>query len=151
MAAAAVAFSLAIPELQHEWSRYMIVGTMPAVHPKAPAAPVAARLPVVKAPPKPAKPLRRFEGPQIALEIPANVRAKVPAEARVQVMVAIDERGNVTKAEVESMMGQGARLLTKEALQAARRSRFRPAREGERAVESQMVLTYLFKPDSAEF
>jgi TonB family protein len=151
MAAAAVAFSLAIPELQHEWSRYMIVGTMPAVHPKAPAAPVAPRLPVVKAPPKPAKPLRRFEGPQIALEIPANVRARVTAEARVQVMVAIDERGNVTKAEVESMMGQGARLLTKEALQAARRSRFRPARDGDRAVESQMVLTYLFKPDSAEF
>jgi TonB family protein len=148
MAAAAVGLSLAIPELQHAWSRYMIAGTMPPIRPKAPAAPVLA---VAKAPPKLVKPLRRFEGPQIALEIPANVRAKVPTEARVQVMVAIDEQGNVTKAEVESMMGQGARLLTKEALQAARRSRFRPAREGERAVESQMVLTYLFKPDSAEF
>jgi len=151
MAAAAVALSLAIPDLQQEWSRYMIAGTMPVIHAKAPGAPVAPKLPVVKAPPKPANPLRRFQGPQIALEIPANARAKVPAEARVQVMVAIDERGNVTKAEVESMMGQGAGLLTKEALQAARSSRFRPAREGERAVESQMVLTYLFKPDSAEF
>jgi outer membrane biosynthesis protein TonB len=49
------------------------------------------------------------------------------------------------------MEGQGARLLKKQALEAARRSRFRPAREGERPVESQMVLTYLFKPDSAEF
>jgi outer membrane biosynthesis protein TonB len=54
----------------------------------------------------------------------------------------------VTNAEVESMIGPGARLLTNEALAAARRARFRPAREGERAVESKMVLTYLFKPDS---
>jgi TonB family protein len=102
-------------------------------------------------PPQPSKPPQRFEGPQIALEIPADVRAKVPGEARVQVVVAIDDQGNVTNAEVESMTGKGAGLLTKEALQTARRSRFRPAREGERAIESQMVLTYLFKPDSAEF
>jgi len=67
------------------------------------------------------------------------------------VIVAIDEQGNVTRAQVASMKGKGARLLTKEALAAARRSRFKPAREGERPVESQMVLTYLFKPDSAEF
>jgi len=67
------------------------------------------------------------------------------------VVVAIDEQGHVTKAEVESMMGKGAGLLTKQALEAARRARFRPAREGERAIESQMVLTYLFKPDSADF
>ena len=66
-------------------------------------------------------------------------------------VVAIDEQGNVTNAEVESMVGKGAGLLTREALQAARRARFRPAREGERAIESQMVLTYLFKPNSAEF
>ncbi len=76
---------------------------------------------------------------------------KSPTEARVQVIVAIDDQGNVTKAEVESTAGAGARLLTKQALAAARRSRFRPAREGERAIESQMVLTYLFKPDSTEF
>jgi TonB family protein len=164
MAAAAVAFSFAIPDLQHGWSSYMMVGTMPVLRPKAPAAPA---LPVVHLPepkpeestpakpivakPKPAKSPQRFDGPQIALEIPANVRAKVPAEARVEVIVAIDDQGNVTNAEVASTKGQGARLLTKEALEAARRARFRPAREGERPVESQMVLTYLFKPDSTEF
>jgi TonB family protein len=149
MAAAAVALSLATPELQRAWSRYMIVETMPVIQPKAPAAPAPA--PPTVWSPKLANPLRRFQGPQIALDIPANVRAKVPAEARVQVIVAIDEQGNVTRAEVESMTGQGARLLTKEALQAALRSRFRPAREGKRAIQSQLVLTYLFKPDSAEF
>jgi len=155
MAAAAVALSFETPALQSTVSRYMIGEAMPAISPKAPAAPA---LPAAKArPPKPEKPAaapkppQRFEGPQIALEIPADVRAKVPAEARVQVVVAIDEQGNVTNAEVESMMGKGAGLLTKEALDAARRARFRPAREGERAIESQMVLTYLFKPDSADF
>jgi hypothetical protein len=159
MAAAAVALSFAIPDLQRELSHYMIVGTMPVVLPKSPAAPAppmeTARAlkpdQPMPAKPKPVKPPQRFEGPQIALEIPANVRTKVPAEARVQVIVAIDDLGNVTNAEVASTMGQGAPLLTKEALQAAWRSRFRPAREGERAVESQMVLTYLFKPDSADF
>jgi TonB family protein len=163
MSAAAVTLSLAIPNLHGVWLRYSQVQTMPAFRPKAPAVPV---LPVVKAEdpapeqPKPAqakaeKPKsetpQRFEGPQIALEIPADVRAKVPAEARVEVIVAIDEQGNVTRAQVASMKGKGARLLTKEALAAARRSRFKPAREGERPVESQMVLTYLFKPDSADF
>jgi TonB family protein len=155
MAAAAVALSLAIPALQHEWLPYTAVQTIPAIRPQAPAAPALphARLSApIPAKPKATKPPQRFfEGPQIALEIPADVRAKVPAEARVEVIVAIDDQGNVTKAEVASTKGKGARLLTKEALQAARRSRFRPAREGERAVESQMVLTYLFKPDSPEF
>jgi TonB family protein len=155
MAAAAVALSLAIPAWQHKWLPYMGAQTIPAMRPQAPAAPALphARLSApIPAKPKPTKPPQRFfEGPQIALEIPADVRAKVPAEARVEVIVAIDDQGNVTKAEVASTKGKGARLLTKEALQAARRSRFRPAREGERAVESQMVLTYLFKPDSPEF
>jgi TonB family protein len=165
MAAAAVALSFAIPDMQRELSRYMLVGTLSAVSPKAPAAPAlpAATVRDLKpeAPkpeePKPAKPKpalnppQRFEGPQIALDIPADVRAKVQDEARVQVVVAIDDQGNVTNAEVESMMGRGARLLTSEALAAARRARFRPAREGERAVESKMVLTYLFKPDTTDF
>jgi TonB family protein len=159
MAASAVVLSLVIPGLQRQWSPYMAVQTIPAMRPQAPPAPALPLAPLSD--PKPAKPIpakakatkppQRFEGPQIALEIPAGVRAKVPAEARVQVIVAIDDQGNVTNAKVASTNGQGARLLTKEALEAARRSRFRPAREGERAVESQMVLTYLFKPDTAEF
>ncbi len=164
MSAAAVTLSLAIPNLHGVWLRYTQVQTMPLFRPKAPAAPelpVRAQESAAPAQPKPASPKsaeakpekhpQRFEGPQIALEIPAEVRAKVPAEARVQVIVAIDEQGNVTKAQVASTKGKGARLLTKEALAAARRSRFKPAREGERPVESQMVLTYLFKPESAEF
>lgn len=153
MAAAAVALSFAIPKLQREWSRYTAIETMPVFRPKAPAAPSLsipkpAEPPIVKVSSKPAQ---RFDGPRIALDIPDGVRAKVPAEALVEVLVAIDEQGNVTNAKVASTKGQGARLLTKEALAAARRSRFRPAREGEKAIQSQLVLTYLFKPDTAEF
>lgn len=171
MAAAAMTVSFAIPRMQHAWSRYTVVESMPAIRPKAPSVPAlpVARLDEVKPevpkpqplkpePPKPGKArvvieksTQRFEGPQIALEIPSAVRAKVPAEASVEVVVAIDEQGNVTRAEVAGTKGRGAKLLTKEALAAARKSRFRPAREGERPVESQMVLTYLFKPESAEF
>jgi TonB family protein len=164
VAAAALTLSLAIPNMQREWVRYTVIETMPVVRPKAPSVPV---LPVVKledfkaGEPSPAKPKRvevkavksmqRFEGPQIELDVPAEVRRKVASDARVEVVVAIDEQGNVTKAEVASTKGKGARLLTKEALTAARNSRFRPAREGERPVESQMVLTYLFKPETAQF
>ena len=161
MAAAAVAISLAIPNLHRVWAEYTVVETMPVVRPKAPNVP---SLPIVKleaeeattAKPKrvevkAVKSMQRFEGPQIELDVPAEVRKKVASDARVEVVVAIDEQGNVTKAEVASTKGKGARLLTKGALAAARSSRFRPAREGERPVESQMVLTYLFKPESAEF
>ncbi len=168
-AAMAVALSFAIPQLRHAWSQYTAVETMPVTRPNGPAAPAPPAVKVGDVQPEGGKPIQakpvkqaivkqkaaksplRFEGPQIALEIPADVRAKVPAEARVEVIVAIDEQGNVTRAEVASTKGAGARLLAKEALAAARRSRFRPAREGERAVQSQMVLTYFVKPDSAEF
>ncbi len=85
MAAAAVALSFAIPDLQRELSRYMTVGTMPAILPKAPDAPpisiAKVRAPKSEQPiapkPKPAKAPQRFEGPQIELDIPADVRAKV--------------------------------------------------------------------------
>jgi TonB family protein len=161
IAAAAVPITFAIPVIQHSWSGYTTVQSMPLVQPKPPAAPA---LPAIRNPDpepkaedsKPAnrtigKPPQRFDGPQIALDIPPNIRSRVPAEARVQVIVAIDNQGNVTRAEVASAKGRGARLLTKEALAAARKSRFRPAHEGDRPVESQMVLTYFVKQDSAEF
>ena len=159
VAAAAVALGLAFPALQSEWSEYTAVQSIPIVAPKPPAAPTVTKIEVKADVRKPietklVKAPQRFEGPQIALDLPADVRAKVSADAQVKIIIAIDDQGNVTNAEVASTRGKGARLLTKEALAAARRSRFRPAREGERAVDSQMVLTYLFKsvkPESAEF
>ena len=69
----------------------------------------------------------------------------------MDVVVAIDPDGNVTGARVKSTNGESARLLVTEALRAARQSRFRPAREGQKTVPSRMILTYLFKPESTEF
>ncbi len=87
----------------------------------------------------------------IALDVPSNLKPKIQSEVQVNVVVAIDQAGNVTNARVASTKGDSASLLAPEALRAARQSRFRPAREGEKTVQSQMVLTFQFKPDSDEF
>ena len=63
----------------------------------------------------------------------------------------VDQEGKVTNARVTSTKGERAHLLVTEALRAARQSRFRPALEGEKTVPSQMVLSFLFKPESNEF
>lgn len=147
--AAAVTLGAASPELQREWLRYTSVEPLPAVRPKVPAAPPLTVSKPSEAPA--AKPLKTFQGPQVQLEIPASVRARVTTDTRVKVIVTIDERGNVTTAAVASTEGAGAPLLTQEALAAARRSRFHPAREGARPVKSQLVLTYVFQPGDAKF
>jgi outer membrane biosynthesis protein TonB len=157
-ATAAILFGLAFPELQRQWVRFATVDILPLVRPKPPAAPV---LPVMTAQSKPterpviqsvvARSQDPFVGPLIPLEVPANVKSKIQSEVRVDVVVAIDEQGNVTGAHVTSTKGDSAQLLVTEALRAARESRFRPAREGEKTVQSRMVLSFLFKPESNEF
>lgn len=148
-AAIAVSLGVASPEIGREWSQYTSVESMPAIHPQAPAAPALEAS--KSAAPQTPNTLKRFQGPQVQLEIPPGVRTRVPSDARVKVVVTIDQQGNVTTAEVASLEGAGAQYLTGEALAAARRSRFRPAREGARPVESQLVLTYLFQPADAQF
>ena len=80
------------------------------------------------------------------MEIPDNLKPKIQSEVRVDVIVAIDPDGKVTAARVASTTGASAELLVTEALRAAKQSRFRPAREGTKTVQSQMLLTYLFEP-----
>ncbi len=154
-AAIAIVAGLAFPEIQRQWVRFASVEIMPLVKPQPPAAPPLAT--PQKSTTRPAiqnvatHSLEPFAGPLIPLEIPANVKSKVQSEVRVNVVVAIDREGNVTGARIASTKGESAPLLETEALRAARQSRFRPAREGEKTVPSQMVLTFLFKPDSNEF
>jgi TonB family protein len=170
-AAAAIVIGLAFPAMQRQWTRFNSVELMPMVKPKPPAAPALpapAAEAVHQAAPAPrpqaetpsmtsavrtvaARSSEPFVGPLIPLEIPARVKSKIQAEVRVDVVVAIDQEGNVTGAHITSTKGERARLLETEALRAARQSRFRPAREGEKTVPSQMILTFLFKPDSTEF
>ena len=84
---------------------------------------------------------------QISLEIPGDLRSAIKEQALVNVSVAIDPKGKVTTAEVESTKGEEADLLTDEALRVARRFRFRPSRQGSKNVASQMVLTFVFDPE----
>ena len=84
---------------------------------------------------------------QISLEIPDDLRSAIKEQAFVNVSVAIDPKGKVTTAEVESTKGDEADLLTDEALRVARRFRFRPGRQGSKSVASQMVLTFVFDPE----
>jgi hypothetical protein len=152
--AMAILLGLAFPSLQRQWARFASVETLPIVKPKPPAAPV---LPLDSAHPKPAAKMvsarspEPFTGPLIPLDIPAKVKPKIQSEVRVGVVVAIDQEGKVTGARVTSTEGDSANLLVTEALRAARESHFRQALEGRKPVESQMVLTFLFKPDSSEF
>jgi len=149
-AAVAILAGAAYPEVQHQWVRFASVEMLPMVKPKPPAAPaLSSKQPVIQMvatrSPEP------FVGPLIPLDIPAGLKPKIQSEVRVNVLVAIDREGKVTGAHVASTRGERARLLVTEALRAARQSQFRPARDGEKTVQSRMLLTFLFKPESNEF
>ncbi|HEX5226671.1 MAG TPA: energy transducer TonB [Bryobacteraceae bacterium] len=151
----AVLAGVAFPEVQTQWSRFSVVETLPIFRPKAPAPPtlstiarssnVAEReVAVVK--PVAERSSEPFVGPLIPIEIPDPLKPKIQSEVRVDVIVAIDPEGKVTGAHVASTRGASADLLVTEALRAAKQSRFRPAREGARTVQSRMLLTFLFEP-----
>ncbi len=157
-ASAAILFGLAFPEMQRQWVRFATVEILPLVRPKPPEAPGLSVMsvqhkttgqPVIQS--VAARSPEPFAGPQIPLEVPANVKSKIQSEVQVDVLVAIDEQGKVTNAHVTSTKGDSAQLLVTEALRAARESRFRPAHEGARTVQSRMVLSFLFKPEANEF
>jgi hypothetical protein len=84
---------------------------------------------------------------QISLEIPPDLKSIIGEQVLVNVTVGIDQRGKVTTAEVASTKGEGAGLLTTEALKAARWFHFRPIRRGNKTVASQTVLTFVFDLD----
>jgi hypothetical protein len=85
---------------------------------------------------------------QISLEVPPDLKTMIREQVLINVSVDIDQRGRVSAAEVASTKGEDAALLTTEALNAARRFRFRPNRRGNRAVMSQTVLTFVFDPQA---
>lgn len=154
----AILLGLAFPDLQQQWARFASVEILPLVKPKPPEPPALPVNPAARN--KTARPLVQsvaarssepFNGPLIPLDVPPQLKRKIQSEVQVDVVVAIDPEGNVTGAHVSSTKGNSADLLVAEALRAARESRFRPARAGRRSVESQMLLTFLFKPESDEF
>ena len=82
---------------------------------------------------------------QIPLDVPAELRSRIGPDALVNVTVTVDEAGKVSDAKATSIRGQSADLLIPEALKAARLYRFRPAREGEKAVPGQADLSFVFE------
>jgi TonB family protein len=154
----AILAGLTFPDLQRQWVRFASVEILPTVKPHSPAVPVLPAIPasqhsvvqpVIKT--VATQSAEPFVGPLIPLDVPSDLKPKIQSEVRVDVVVAIDEDGKVTAARVASTKGESASLLVTEALRAARQSKFRPAREGEKTVQSHMVLTFLFKPESDEF
>jgi hypothetical protein len=87
---------------------------------------------------------------QISLEVPPDLKTMIREQVLINVSVDIDQRGRVSAAEVASTKGKEATLLTTEALNAARRFRFRPNRRGNKAVMSQTVLTFVFDPQAED-
>lgn len=152
---------LAAPEMHQQWSRFASIDPRPMVPAPAAVATAPAVAPAQSPQALPAVPPELktvaeqspepFIGPLIPLDIPGGIRSKIQSEVRVNVVVSIDPAGNVTSARVESTKGERARLLVSEALRAARQSRFRPARDGDKTVHSKMILTFLFKPETDEF
>jgi TonB family protein len=166
-ATAAILLGIAFPELQRQWVRYVHVETLPTAKlkpPPAPALPSISTASISKTQKAEARPAREaivktvaartsepFVGPHIPLDIPAHLKTKIQSDVQVDVLVAIDQAGNVTGAHVASTKGDRAHLLVTEALRAAKQARFRPAREGEKTVDSKMVLTFEFKPELNAF
>jgi outer membrane biosynthesis protein TonB len=166
-ATAAILLGIAFPELQRQWVRYVHVETLPTAKLKPPPAPALSTMstPSISTAQKAeARPAREavvktvaarssepFVGPHIPLDIPAHLKTKIQSDVQVDVLVAIDQAGNVTGAHVASTKGDRAHLLVTEALRAAKLARFRPAREGEKTVDSKMVLTFEFKPELNAF
>jgi TonB family protein len=156
----AILVGLAFPELQRQWTRFAFVEKLSMAKPKPPAAPVLPATSSRRGPSVVERPMveavaalspETFIGPLVPLEIPSDLRPKIQSEVRVNILVTIDPDGNVAGASVASTKGDDADLLVTEALRAAKQSRFRPAREGEKTVQSKMVLTFLFKPSANEF
>jgi len=115
----------------------------PALPPRSePVIPPAAPSPVAPS-------VTNFAGPQITYRVnpsvPLDVRALMTGETQIDVTVKLDAAGKVTDAQVTSAQGAAARLVTAEAIKAARLCRFQPARENGRPVSSRMVLTFRFR------
>jgi TonB family protein len=79
-------------------------------------------------------------------KLPANVQATITSDNIVEVRVHIDSTGKVTSATAVTNRGPVATSLADYALEAARRWRFRPARDSGKSVESDKVLEFLFRP-----
>ena len=97
--------------------------------------------PVAAAPVQPAKPLR-----QVTPVVPTNVVSLLRRPIDVRVLVSIDEKGRVVKAEPLVPPGGINQYLAAAAASTARMWTFQPARRGDTPLASEMVLNFTFTP-----
>ena len=79
-------------------------------------------------------------------KLPADIQSAITSDNIVKVRVRIDASGKVVDATVVSATGPVATSLEGYSLDTARRWRFRPARNNGKAVRSDRVLDFLFRP-----
>lgn len=113
---------------------------VPDIRPK-PAAPPAATAPVVVSSYQAATPIR-----ELRPQLPAQLKTLVQSENVVEVEVHISDSGKVTSAKTGNVKGPSAGFLSKIALNAARGWEFRPAIQNGKAVESDKILEFVFRP-----
>lgn len=116
---------------------------------EAPAAAPSPPVPAAAAPKAPA-PLRAsdYVGPRVTRQVypsvPAALRNMLKTENTIAVKVIIGPEGRVDRAEVVNRRGELSSYLAETALNTARMWRFEPARNGGRAVSSEMILNFRF-------
>jgi len=108
----------------------------------APLLVAAAPTPVPTIPPKPVQ--------QIRPELPANVKRMLQSEVSVQVHVAVDAAGRVTKATPLPTKSAIAEYAAKAAATAVLLWRFDPSHRGGQAVPGEVVVEFRFAPVAAK-
>jgi hypothetical protein len=97
--------------------------------------------PVATAPVQPARPLR-----QVTPVVPTNVVSLLRRPIDVRVLVSIDDKGKVVRAEPLVPPGGINQYLAAAAANTARLWTFQPARRGDTPLASEMVLNFTFTP-----
>lgn len=111
----------------------------------APARPPAAASPVAPPPAtsnfQAAVPIR-----EIRPQIPEQLKVTIQTDNAVEVLVHISDSGKVTGAKLGAVKGPSAGFLSKLAVSSALGWQFRPATQNGKAVESDKILEFRFRP-----
>jgi periplasmic protein TonB len=111
---------------------------VPATVTPTPTIPTPARLPI--GPMIPPKLLA-----QARMEVPASLRKSILGDVVITVDLEIDESGQVAKAALAGKITKNAQKLESAALDAVRRSKFEPARQGDQPVPGRTTLKFQFE------
>ncbi len=82
---------------------------------------------------------------QARMEVPASLRKTILGDVVITVDLEIDESGQVAKAALAGKITKNAQKLESAALDAVRRSKFEPARQGDQPVPGHTTLKLQFE------